>query len=132
MNTKSKSIESKVEERDLLDIAELEDIKGQDGEDEKRTPSSEFKKVRSATIDNYQGEECDIIILDLVRSNKNGIIGFLKEFQRMNVALSRAKIGMFIIGSRQTLEMKEGPDGNWTKFFKLLDENECIHPVFKT
>lgn len=50
----------------------------------------------------------------------------------MNVALSRAKIGMFIIGSKETLTMKEGPLGNWTKFFELLDENKCVDRVFKT
>ncbi|CAM9107878.1 unnamed protein product, partial [Hapterophycus canaliculatus] len=55
--------------------------------------------VRMATIDNFQGEESKIIILSLVRSNRNGDIGFLRSSNRVNVALSRAQHGMYIIGN---------------------------------
>ena len=50
-------------------------------------------------MDNYQGEEYDIILLSLVRSNKDNKIGFLKTFNRVCVAFSRAKIGLYIIGN---------------------------------
>ena len=46
-----------------------------------------------STVDNYQGEENDIVLLSLVRSNKNSSIGFLKVSNRVCVALSRARIG---------------------------------------
>ncbi|CAN0349445.1 unnamed protein product, partial [Scytosiphon promiscuus] len=55
--------------------------------------------VRMATIDNFQGEESKIIILSLVRSNRNADIGFLRSSNRVNVALSRAQHGMYIIGN---------------------------------
>ena len=56
-------------------------------------------KVRITPIDNYQGEENDIILLSLVRSNINNSIGFLAVSNRVCVALSRAKKGFYIIGN---------------------------------
>jgi len=57
------------------------------------------KQIRVSSVDNYQGEECDIILLSLVRSNRDFKIGFLKTFNRVCVAFSRAKIGLYIIGN---------------------------------
>ncbi|CAM9550665.1 unnamed protein product [Scytosiphon promiscuus] len=63
--------------------------------------------IRMATIDNFQGEESKIIILSLVRSNRNGDIGFLRSSNRVNVALSRAQHGMYIIGNAgKSLELQ--------------------------
>ncbi|KAK3789138.1 hypothetical protein RRG08_012128 [Elysia crispata] len=59
--------------------------------------------VRITTVDNFQGEENDIIILSLVRSNEGKVIGFLKVDNRVCVALSRAKKGLFIIGNFELL-----------------------------
>ena len=56
-----------------------------------------LKDVRITPIDNYQGEENDIILLSLVRSNKNNSIGFLAVSNRVCVALSRAKKGFYVI-----------------------------------
>lgn len=58
-----------------------------------------FTGVRVTSIDNYQGEENDIIILSLVRSNKEGKVGFLRTDNRVCVALSRAKIGLYAFGN---------------------------------
>ena len=55
--------------------------------------------VRITSVDNYQGEENDFILLSLVRSNPKKEIGFLKTFNRVCVAFSRAKIGFYIIGN---------------------------------
>lgn len=57
-----------------------------------------------STVDNYQGEEADIVIVSLVRSDpSDGKIGFLWQPQRVNVLLSRARIGMILIGNAATL-----------------------------
>ena len=58
--------------------------------------------VRVATVDNYQGEQADIIIISLVRSNKEGDIGFMSSNERVNVLLSRARHGQIIIGDMNT------------------------------
>ena len=60
--------------------------------------------VRVATIDNYQGEEADIIIVSLVRSNRENSIGFLQEPERVNVMLSRARLCEIVIGNTEVLQ----------------------------
>lgn len=56
-----------------------------------------LEDVRITVVDNYQGEENDIILLSLVRSNDDGDVGFLKVENRVCVALSRAKHGMYFV-----------------------------------
>lgn len=58
-----------------------------------------LKDVLATTVDNYQGEENEIILLSFVRSNRKGNIGFLKTENRVNVALSRARKGLYAIGN---------------------------------
>ena len=63
-----------------------------------------FRQVISAnTVDGFQGQERDIILISLVRSNENGQIGFLSDLRRMNVAMTRARMKLIIIGDKQTL-----------------------------
>ncbi|KAI9155055.1 NFX1-type zinc finger-containing protein 1 [Paramyrothecium foliicola] len=66
---------------------------------EKRTLT---KSLRLATVDNFQGEEAKIVIISLVRSNEIQRPGFLKTENRINVLVSRAQHGMFLIGNSQT------------------------------
>lgn len=62
-------------------------------------------------MDGFQGQEKDIIILSCVRSGPNlNTIGFLRDTRRMNVALTRAKSSLFVIGNGATLERS---DANW-------------------
>lgn len=63
------------------------------------------QQVKCIVVDKYQGEENDIILLSLVRSNKDANIGFLKTENRVCVALSRAKKGLYIIGNMENLAM---------------------------
>ena len=58
-----------------------------------------LSEVKITVVDNFQGEENDIILLSLVRSNREAKIGFLKTENRVCVALSRAKMGFYIIGT---------------------------------
>ncbi|KAK3612936.1 hypothetical protein LTR56_028161, partial [Elasticomyces elasticus] len=58
--------------------------------------------LRIATVDNFQGEEAKITIVSLVRSNKARKVGFLKTTNRINVLLSRAQHGMYLIGNTDT------------------------------
>jgi len=70
---------------------------------QKHMPKSHYKDVYITPVDNYQGEENDIILLSLVCSNKNNRIGFCRISNRICVALSRAKKGFFIIGNASLL-----------------------------
>ncbi|KAL3456102.1 AAA domain-containing protein [Aspergillus heterothallicus] len=58
--------------------------------------------LRVATIDNFQGEEAKVVVISLVRSNNQNRCGFLRTPNRINVLLSRAKHGMYIIGNSAT------------------------------
>ena len=67
-------------------------------------PKDFFQGVRVCAVDNFQGEENDIILLSLVRSNEEGKIGFLQIENRVCVALSRAKKGFYCIGNMSLLK----------------------------
>jgi len=66
-----------------------------------------FKPFRSLitinTVDGFQGQERDIIVISLVRSNDEGQIGFLRDLRRMNVAITRARMKLIILGDHSTL-----------------------------
>jgi hypothetical protein len=64
--------------------------------------------VRASTVDNFQGEEANIIIASLVRSNAAGKLGFLNEPQRVNVLLSRARDALILIGNANCLRGERG------------------------
>ncbi|KAF0765131.1 NFX1-type zinc finger-containing protein 1-like, partial [Aphis craccivora] len=64
---------------------------------------SNLNGISIQVVDNYQGEENDIILLSLVRSNENGKVGFLKMENRICVALSRARNGLYIMGNMENL-----------------------------
>jgi superfamily I DNA and/or RNA helicase len=59
--------------------------------------------IRVDTIDSFQGQEADVVYISLVRSNDRQELGFLKDYRRMNVAMTRAKRGLFIVGDSATL-----------------------------
>ena len=55
------------------------------------------------TVDGFQGQERDIILVSLVRSNDDGQIGFLRDLRRMNVAITRARMKLIVLGDAQTM-----------------------------
>lgn len=90
-------------------ITVLTPYKGQQVAIEKEKYRADFRKVRGVavkTIDDFQGAENEIILLSLVRSNAQCKIGFLANEQRICVALSRARRGMYIIGNMQQMVCK--------------------------
>lgn len=62
------------------------------------------KRIVIYTVDGFQGQERDVILISLVRSNPKGEIGFLNDLRRMNVAITRARTKLFIVGDNSTLE----------------------------
>ncbi|MEO7313000.1 MAG: AAA domain-containing protein [Chitinophagaceae bacterium] len=74
--------------------------------------------MRISTIDSFQGQEKETIILSLVRSNDDGDIGFLKDYRRMNVGLTRAKEQLFVIGDSATI----GADAFYNAFLTYIEK----------
>ena len=74
----------------------------------KEDPLTKSHYANVVTVDSYQGEENDIIILSLARSNDRGTIGFLEVDNRVCVALSRAKKAFFVVGNGQLMAQKSG------------------------
>lgn len=77
-------------------------------------------KITVKTIDGFQGQERDIIYISLVRSNENKDIGFLSDIRRMNVAMTRAKKKLVIMGNSATL-------ANNDFYKKLIDYAESVN-----
>ncbi|KAM5356653.1 hypothetical protein ACJ41O_003299 [Fusarium nematophilum] len=84
------------------------------------------KPLRLSTIDNYQGEECDIVIVSLTRSNSSGDIGFLHARERLVVLLSRARSGLIVFGNMQTFMKSKKGGEMWAKYFDALKRNESL------
>ena len=84
--------------------------------------------IRVSVVDNFQGEENDVIILSLVRSNEDANIGFLKIENRICVALSRAKRGFYIIGNMDNLR---GKSDLWRKISAVLTNHRQLGASFE-
>eukprot|EP00929_Paragymnodinium_shiwhaense_P039270 TRINITY_DN20652_c0_g1_i2.p1 TRINITY_DN20652_c0_g1~~TRINITY_DN20652_c0_g1_i2.p1 ORF type:complete len:1666 (-),score=480.01 TRINITY_DN20652_c0_g1_i2:338-5335(-) len=78
--------------------------------------------IACTAVDNFQGEENDIIVVSLVRSNRSGTMGFLAVENRINVALTRAKHGMFIIGNADMMQKND----LWSKIFATMGSDGSI------
>ncbi|EME81372.1 uncharacterized protein MYCFIDRAFT_139817 [Pseudocercospora fijiensis CIRAD86] len=84
------------------------------------------RPLHLSTIDNYQGEERDVVVVSLTRSNPNGDIGFMISPERLNVLLSRARKALIIIGNPATFTASRKGSELWTKLLGKLAENNCI------
>jgi ATP-dependent RNA/DNA helicase IGHMBP2 len=83
--------------------------------------------MRISTIDSFQGQEQENIIITLVRSNDEQIIGFLNDYRRMNVAITRAKEKLFVIGDSATL----GKDSFYTAFFEYVEQHGAYRSAWE-
>ena len=86
-------------------------------------PKRLYEGVKVCAVDNFQGEENDIILLSLVRSNSEGRIGFLNESNRICVALSRARQGFYCIGNFKLLKSQ---CNLWKEICNDLEAKEAI------
>lgn len=86
--------------------------------------------VRVATIDNFQGEEANVVVASLVRSNPRRAIGFLREPERVNVLLSRARNGLILVGDPATLTGSPAGERQWGGVLDQLTAAGCVHTAF--
>ncbi len=87
----------------------------------------EILDVKINTIDSAQGSEAKVVILSLVRSNENGEIGFLKDYRRVNVALTRAKQKMFVIGDSSSI----ASDKFYQDYLRFIEQQEAYKSAFE-
>ena len=87
-----------------------------------------FRKLKRhitvGTVDGFQGQERDVIVISLVRDNADGNIGFLRDLRRMNVAITRARMKLIIVGNAETLSRH--------RFYRALAEHIKKHGEFIT
>ena len=74
------------------------------------------------SVDGYQGREKEIIVLSTVRSNESGTVGFLSNYRRLNVALTRAKRGLIVIGDDRTLRN----DSTWASWLDWVSDSNLM------
>lgn len=89
--------------------------------------TSLLNQLKVATIDNFQGEEAKIVVVSLVRSNKRNQVGFLRTFNRINVLISRAKHGMYILGNAETASTVD----MWQQVIDILRQGGNFGPAFQ-
>ena len=82
------------------------------------------------SLDNYQGEESDIVVATLTRSNKAGDVGFMAAPERLNVLLSRARNALIMIGNANTFLGSRKGKATWRPLFDLLREGGHIYDGF--
>ncbi len=78
----------------------------------------ESGRLMISTVDGFQGREADVVILCTVRCNDKGSVGFVKDPRRMNVAITRARRSLVVIGSRATLSN----DSTWKKWLLWVED----------
>lgn len=88
-----------------------------------------FKPFRSLitvhTVDGFQGQERDVILISLVRANENGQIGFLHDLRRMNVAMTRARMKLMILGDASTLTKHRF----YRELYRYITEKGAVIPL---
>ncbi|SAM77049.1 related to HCS1-DNA helicase A [Ustilago bromivora] len=88
------------------------------------------EEIELGTIDSMQGREKDVVIISLVRSNAEQQVGFLAQKKRLNVAITRAKRQLVVVGDAETIgNAKDLPDDFLPKYMEWLDEEAVVHPV---
>lgn len=87
-----------------------------------------YKEIEVSSVDGFQGKEKKYIILSCVRSNVGNKIGFVDDYRRMNVAITRAMFGLVIIGNSDVLSHSEV----WKNFIKFLEIKRLIQTFTQT
>lgn len=78
-----------------------------------------LKRIDVSTVDGFQGREKDVIVFSTVRNNDRREVGFLRDWRRLNVAITRARVILIVVGNEKTL----ASDYNWRSWLKWVTRN---------
>jgi hypothetical protein len=87
-----------------------------------RTEWEDTQGIEVKTVDGFQGREKELIVISCVRCNSEGNIGFLSDWRRLNVAITRPRRGLILIGHSKTLQN----DSNWKEYLQWLKTNKLL------
>ena len=116
-----------IEEGDTPSIAIISPYKEQVIQIKESLEEDELNGIQTGTIDGFQGQERDIIYLSLVRSNSKSEIGFLKDYRRMNVAMTRARKKLIMIGDSATI----GTDPFYAAFLEYCERIDAYQSAWE-
>ena len=123
-------IEACKKEGDQADIAIISPYKEQVSYIEDQLKDDEQLRdhqIKVSTIDGYQGQEKDVVYISLVRCNEKGDIGFLKDYRRMNVAMTRAKRMLVLVGDSGTISS----DKFYSAFLNHIDQVQAYRSAWE-
>eukprot|EP00808_Paulinella_micropora_P013955 g63805.t1 len=126
----AKKIRAVLNDLDRGDLLRLDMLDSESGSKEEKAEAT--NQIRAATVVNFQGEEADVIIISMVRSNKQRSIGFLNCAERVDVLLSRARLAQFIVGNMDCLTRCSAAKGRalWSQINSLFEQHNQVLDFF--
>jgi len=87
-----------------------------------RAIADALPSIEVNTVDAFQGREMDVVLISAVRANDARAVGFLADFRRLNVALTRARKALVVVGHKSTLQA----DPHWAAFIDYCSHRDCV------
>eukprot|EP00201_Polytomella_parva_P015800 CAMPEP_0175063766 /NCGR_PEP_ID=MMETSP0052_2-20121109/14946_1 /TAXON_ID=51329 ORGANISM="Polytomella parva, Strain SAG 63-3" /NCGR_SAMPLE_ID=MMETSP0052_2 /ASSEMBLY_ACC=CAM_ASM_000194 /LENGTH=244 /DNA_ID=CAMNT_0016330015 /DNA_START=75 /DNA_END=809 /DNA_ORIENTATION=- len=94
-------------------------------------PESLTSRLEISTVDGFQGREKEAVVISAVRSNPEGVVGFLADARRMNVAVTRARRHVALVGDSETLKMREPFLKRMVEYFETNGEYGSAEEVLQ-